>query len=119
MFEQTYSDTESAQILAGTKNATIKIDFSELMAADSNDGSKYIVGGRTYFEVSMFSTDYSSFTTKGFFDQLGYEEPTANTLSNNKGLLWLTIIGSILGFAGLVALIYCCYCKKQSNVEED
>ena len=34
-----------------------------------------MVGGRAYFEANLFGYQTSSFTTKGFFDQLGYEEP--------------------------------------------
>lgn len=78
-----------------------------------------MVGGRTYFEASIFGAGYQSFTTKGFFDKAGYVEPTANTLKGNKVILSFTIIGCIVGAFLLGLLIYCCYCKKTSHVEEE
>ena len=74
-----------------------------------------MVGGRTYFEATVFGPDTSSFTTKGFFDKEGYEEPINNNLKNNKALLWVTIIGSILAFVLLVVLVYCCCCRKKKH----
>lgn len=41
-------------IIAGTANGSIAIDFSQLTASDSQNGTKYVVGGRTYFEATVF-----------------------------------------------------------------
>jgi len=57
-----------ADIFADQKTGSIDIDFSQLMASDSVNGTKYVVGGRTYFEASVFGNGTASFTTKGFFD---------------------------------------------------
>ena len=53
----------------------------------------------------------SSFTFRGFFDQLGYEEPksTLNQLKSS-GWLYVIIIGSIAVVAG--AIFLACYCTK-------
>ena len=59
------------------KNGTIDIDFRQLEESDSKTGSKYVVGGRTYWEARIAGTDKKSFTTKGFFDKAGYVEPKA------------------------------------------
>jgi len=42
---------------------------------DQKDGSQFEVGGRMYFEVHSFGNGFVSFTTNGFFDKEGYEEP--------------------------------------------
>ena len=56
----------------------------------------------------------SSFTFRGFFDQLGYEEPksTLNQLKSS-GWLYVIIIGSIAVVAG--AIFLACYCTKKKE----
>ena len=63
------------QVMVGVKPATIELDFSALLESDEQGLSKYIVGGRAYFEANLFGYQTASFTTKGFFDQDGYMEP--------------------------------------------
>lgn len=53
----------------------MEIDFGALLESDEAGLSQFVVGGRVYFEANLFGYQTSSFTTKGFFDQLGYEEP--------------------------------------------
>jgi len=115
IFSETISDPE---IIAGTKNATIEIDFGQLTKSDTENGTKYVVGGRTYWEATLFGDTTTSFTTKGFFDKLGYVEPTKSGVGNNTWEIWVfSIIGAIL----FVLLIVCC-CKcsgKKSHMEAD
>lgn len=47
---------------------TIPIDFTILTDLDAQGSSKYVVGGRVYFEGSVFGNKVNSFTYKGFFD---------------------------------------------------
>ena len=54
---------------------TATLDFSQLLDSDNAGKSRYIVGGRTFFEGSVFGDQVSSFTFRGFFDEEGYQEP--------------------------------------------
>ena len=95
------------------------IDFSVLQDSDSKGESRYIVGGRTYFEASVFGNggNVNSFTFRGFFDEEGYEEPksTLNKLKSS-GWLWV-IIGSGIALIVLAIVLYC-YCKKKKEQEK-
>jgi hypothetical protein len=106
-------------VFANNTEGTLEVNFNELTTSDAVNGSKYVVGGRTYFEAIVFGNGTQSFTTKGFFDQLNYEEPVNNNLGNNKAALWSIIIGSIVLFIIIVTLIYCFCCKKKGNVDEE
>lgn len=67
--------------------------------------SRYINGGRAYFQVSLFGYQTSSFTTKGFFDQLGYEEPMMPSVEQRKReiLIWAAFV---LGGSFTVRVFY-------------
>jgi hypothetical protein len=74
--------------MVGLKNATIEIDFSALLESDDAGLSSYVNGGRVYFEANLFGYQTSSFTAKGFFDQLGYVEPEKPFLSKSTLVAW-------------------------------
>ena len=94
----------------------VVVDFTKIMDSDERGESRYVVGGRTYFEASIFGTNYNSFTYKGFFDQKGYTEPPSTLRKiKSSGLVWI-IIGGVVALALLVFLIYrCCANKEQSR----
>lgn len=48
------SKIKAADILTGTNPGNIDIYFKQLEDSDAANGSKYVVGGRTYFEASVF-----------------------------------------------------------------
>ena len=102
---------------SGQTTGSVIVDFSELQQDDSTGASKFIVGGRTYFEASVFGTDVNSFTFRGFFDEEGYEEPksTLNKLKSS-GWLWV-IIGSSIALVVLLIVLYC-YCSKKKEAEK-
>ena len=52
----------------GQTEGQVIIDFSQLQNDDNNGLSRYIVGGRTYFEAQVHGTNVNSFTFRGFFD---------------------------------------------------
>jgi len=97
----------------------ISIDFSRVTNRDKNNGTKFEVAGRLYFETHAYGPGYNSFTTNGFLDKEGYVEPqmspSAIALAKNY---WIFIV------AGLALLMlftcYCCFCrtpkKKPSKV---
>ncbi len=59
-------------VLAGLKEANITIDLSKLEKSDRFNDSKFVVGGRAYFEAEVLGFKISSFTLRGFFDKLNY-----------------------------------------------
>lgn len=102
-----------------TKGGVVTIDFSVLQDSDSKGESRYIVGGRTYFEASVFADagSMTSFTFRGFFDEEGYEEPKS-TLNKLKSSGWLyVIIGSGIALIVLAIVLYC-YCQKKKEQEK-
>jgi hypothetical protein len=56
------------EVIVGAKSASIELDFKALVESDDADLSRFINGGRVYFEANVFGYQTSSFTTKGFFD---------------------------------------------------
>jgi len=56
------------EVMVGLKEASIELDFSALMESDAAGSSRFVNGGRAYFEANVFGYQTSSFTTKGFFD---------------------------------------------------
>lgn len=102
-----------------TEGGTVHIDFSVLQDSDSKGESRYIVGGRTYFEASVFADAgaVNSFTFRGFFDEEGYEEPKS-TLNKLKSSGWLyVIIGSGIALIVLAIVLYC-YCQRKKEQEK-
>lgn len=70
--------------MTGQKENSIELDFSKLEQSDATGTSKYINGGRVYFEANIFGYHTSSFTTRGFFDKLGFVEP----MVKDSGVRW-------------------------------
>jgi hypothetical protein len=69
-----------------------------------------------YWEAHSFSNGFVSFTTNGFFDKEGYEEPqisaTALALANLTWLWW--VIGCIVL---LVVVSSCYFCKGKKKTD--
>ena len=116
IFNATVAD---AGVFANNTEGNLSVDFSLLTASDAQNGTKYVVGGRTYFEASVYGNVTQSFTTKGFFDQANYVEPVNSSIGNKPAIVWLIVISSILAFVVIVTLLYCFCCKKKSNVDEE
>jgi hypothetical protein len=84
---------------------------------DQDNGSKFEVGGRMYFEVHAFAMGFISFTTNGFFDKEGYVEPQMSATQIALGnLTWLWIVIGVIGVA--MALCLYCYCKNKKKVDD-
>ena len=105
---------DDANVLNGLAPGSIEIDFNKLEDADATGESKFVVGGRAYFEANLFGTNLSSFVTKGFFDKEGYVEPPPNSLVGNHKVAAWSSIGGILILAGVILLVYCC-CKRDKD----
>lgn len=109
--------------MAGLKEASIEIDFSALLESDDAGRSSFVNGGRVYFEANLFGFQTNSFTTKGFFDQLGYVEPTKPFLSHSTLSAWSDVLqwlGVIAAFLILRStFIVCCRrgAKAQTGVK--
>ena len=70
-----HTEIEDPMVLAGIKEANITIDLSKLEKSDKLNDTKFVVGGRAYFEAEVLGFKISSFTQRGFFDKINYQEP--------------------------------------------
>ena len=116
--KHTFSVDMDNVVLNGTTDGSVPVDFSKLVSEDATGNSRFIVGGRTYFEASAFGTDVNSFTFRGFFDEEGYVEPKS-TLSNlkNSGWFWVIIVGSVLLLVAII-VIWCQCSKKKDSAKK-
>jgi hypothetical protein len=98
-------------VLTGQTEAKITIDFSKLEDSDARGDSYYVVGGRAYFEADVLGLYTTSFTAKGFFDRLGYVEPSPE----DPAATLLLTVGLPVGILVLVLVVvaYCCYSRKK------
>jgi len=95
----------------------LEIDFRQITAKDATGDSRYVVGGRAYFEAAIQGLNFQSFTYKGFFDQEGYVEPKSSIGVLKEWAVWI-VIGGVLVILALIVIVYFCCCrKKKSKVE--
>ncbi len=69
------TEIDDPLVLAGLKEGNITVDLSKLELSDRNNDTRYVNGGRAYFEAEVLGFKISSFSARGFFDKLNYEEP--------------------------------------------
>jgi len=111
--KKSFNATISSDVLDNGATGQVPVDFTVITDLDEKGESKYVVGGRVYFEASIFGLNYNSFTYKGFFDQEGYTEPPS-TLKQLKssGLIWIIAASVVL----LIILVYViCKCRSKSD----
>lgn len=83
------------------------------MTQDATGDTYYVVGGRAYFELLVYGTNTLSFTSRGFFDQLGYEEP-----SRINATFWIEVgVAGLALIALIITTIYCCISHKKSEAK--
>ena len=112
LFNRFSMNITDPDIIAGKKEESILIDFSKMTKSDKKFGSRFVVGGRMFYEINLFATGFLSFTTNGFFDQLGYQEPL---LENQDKKIEITIYSLV---ASLVCFCFCLYlCCKETETE--
>ena len=75
--KKSFNKTVSRSMLNGGTDE-IPVDFTVLTELDNSGSSRYVVGGRVYFEGSVFGNGVNSFTYKGFFDDANYVEPSSS-----------------------------------------
>lgn len=111
-YRQFTINLQTNQQKVGLEEAEIEIDLPALEESDVRGDSKYVAGGRIYFETEVIEVSTSdALVGKGFFDKKGYVEPKAKS-STNVGLILgitLPITAAIVG----IGLFY--YCKQQKK----
>lgn len=60
--------TTDPAVMYGTANLTFPINFQTILDQDASGATYFVVGGRAYFEASVYGQQTQSFTTRGFFD---------------------------------------------------
>jgi hypothetical protein len=99
------------------KEGSLEVDFNQITQSDIVNKTRYLVGGRLFFEAHAFSPAYTSFTTNAFLDQEGYVEPQLVKTTGQILLIWLPVGILILAVTSLT--LYCCCKPKKIEVEED
>ncbi|CDW82059.1 ef hand family protein [Stylonychia lemnae] len=102
-------------ILAGLKEDRIEVDFAKLMKSDQEKKSKYIAGGRAYFEADVLGQLIYSYTSKGFFDQANYVEPAAPENITWKIIVGVVVPGVVIGIIGSI-ILYCQIKKRKQKL---
>ena len=97
---------------AGLDPVTIELDFPSLEKKDSSDISKFVAGGRVYYETEILGTSTLYITGKGFFDKEGYVEPPAPGQSKTGLILGITL-PIVIG--GVAIGLYIYYKKDQKK----
>lgn len=105
-------------LLTGQKEGNITIDFKKLEDSDGRGDSYYVVGGRAYFEADVLGLHVTSFTSKGFFDKLGYVEPAPEDNKDMKIILGVTIPVASIIIITLITL-FCCWRKNGKKSHTD
>jgi hypothetical protein len=113
-------DITDPEVIAGNKEGEFQVDFNKMKERDANNGTKFEVGGRMFFEAHVFGLSTTSFTTNGFLDQEGYVEPrivktAASAIKAN--LAWL--IPVILLFLASLYFFYRGHQMKKQIAEHD
>lgn len=115
--EQSLFSEESANplVMAGLEEGVVKVDFKAMMDSDKAKQSHYIAGGRAYFEADVIGSQTLSFTSKGFFDQLNYQEPLAETDIRLQIILGVTIpLGALM--IGSFIMLYFYFTRKTKKI---
>ena len=73
--ESIVNSIHEPNVIAGNDEGSIEVDFSKLVARDKSGNSTFEVAGRVFWETRISSPSFLSYTTNGFFDREGYEEP--------------------------------------------
>lgn len=115
-FDQEVNDPK---LLTGQTEGSITVNFKALEDSDKTGDSFFVVGGRAYFEADVLGLQVTSFTSKGFFDKLGYVEPAPSDKQSLKVILAIAIPVGVVAVAAII-LIYFCYCKnKRKSIHTD
>jgi len=114
-FNKRISDSD---IILGLKEGNITIDFKEMVDQDATGNYSYEIGGRMFFEASVYGLTFTSFTTSGFFDRLGYEEPK-RPLSIFESVFFRKVLPITFGvIVALLTTAYKIYQYKEKRRQE-
>lgn len=102
------------QVIGGLAEGSIEVDFSKLMERDKKGETKFEVAGRVYWESNVKAPNYLSYTTNGFFDKEGYEEPQLPSQQLENMLKWIIPVGLVV----IIITIYCCV-KRCDRIKEE
>lgn len=98
-------------VLFGNSRGFWNIDFSEMEASDAAGLTKFVVGGRIYFEAKVYANGTDSFVTQGFFDKEGYVEPVSHAHKRSV-IIWTGSV-LILILVAALAILYYFFCHKK------
>lgn len=94
-FKRFDHSTSDVEILTGIKEGSQIVNFA---AIPKDADSRYEVGGRIFFEATVFGQGIISFTTNGFFEKEGYKEPMQKSIKQTGVVIGVTM--------GILAIIF-------------
>ena len=112
--EQFSVTIKNASLIAGNTPGNLTVDFNKMTLRDLNNGTRFEVAGRMYFESHAFGNGYNSFTTNGFFDKEGYVEPQMSPSAIAMAEYYWVWIAVALPLV-LLLTCYCCFCRTPSK----
>ena len=68
-YKRYYKLIQDKKVLDGRKEGKLKVKFSKMAKQDAQAGSKFEVGGRMFFEATVFNNSMFSHVTNGFLDK--------------------------------------------------
>jgi hypothetical protein len=91
------TEIDDPLVLSGLKEGNITIDLSKLEQSDRENGTRYVNGGRAYFEAEVLGFKISSFSARGFIDKLNYLEPSIDiSLPIYKQYMAEILVGTLI-----------------------
>jgi hypothetical protein len=106
--------TTDPDVMNGLKPMQMTLNFADLMATDQAGETKFVNGGRAFYEITIAGENTLSFMTRGFFDQEGYQQPAKTTDSKKIMIAVFATLGALLLVGGL-----CYWCKqRQDEIEK-
>ena len=102
--------TTDADVMNGLKPMSMTLNFADIMATDQAGETKFVNGGRAFYEITVLGENTLSFMTRGFFDQAGYVQPAKQADSKKIVIAVFSTLGGLLLVGGL-----CYWCKRRQD----
>lgn len=117
-FDKVVTDPD---VIAGLREDTLTVDLGQVTRADKvGNKTKFEVAGRLYWEAHVYGDGITPFTTNGFFDREGYEQPPFIS-KRDEVILLMWVIGILLLLLLAVATLCKCHTarlKKEAGIRE-
>lgn len=102
------------KIISGETEGELEINFAEVRANDTAGTTRFEVAGRLFWEAHVFAPSYTSYTTNGFFDRQGYQEPQLPSETTEFLLKLFIPLGVVL-----ILIAVLCYIRQRDHARAE